>query len=55
MNKAAQQLGRLGGLAKSDAKAQAARLNGCTPCRPGKKRGRPCKKAELRRVMKGGK
>jgi hypothetical protein len=37
MNKAAQQLGRLGGMAKTDAKAQAARENG-------KKGGRPKKK-----------
>ena len=41
MNEAAQQLGRLGGIVTSDAKAAAARSNGCTPCRPGKRRGRP--------------
>ena len=46
MNKAAQQLGRLGGLAKSKAKADAARENG-------KKGGRP--RDELKRVAKGGK
>lgn len=48
MNKAAQQLGRLGGLkggpAKSEAKAKAAKENGAKPVKPGSRpRGRPKK------------
>ena len=38
MNKAAQSLGRLGGLAKSDAKAAAVRENGKLGGRPKKKK-----------------
>lgn len=48
-NKAAQELGRLGGLARSEAKARAARENGAMPCHPGKRRGRPTKKSKAKR------
>jgi hypothetical protein len=35
--------GKVGGKARSERKAIAARKNGQNPCRPGKKRGRPFK------------
>lgn len=55
-NKAAQSLGRLGGKAKSTAKAKAARENASKPPRPGSKpRGRPKKaRAARRNGRKGG-
>jgi len=47
---AAAMLGRLSGIARKNSQkaAEAARINGRRPCRPGKKRGRPPGQASLR-------